>query len=103
MPLPHPFSGKITGKVSTDVKIKGKGAALVGSEVQNSPSHIATPPGTRFQNNPKNKGEVKFGSMSVKINGKAAARMGDSVATCNDPVDVPTGVISAGEPSVLIG
>jgi hypothetical protein len=28
--------------------------------------------------------------------------MGDQVATCNDPVDAPTCVISAGSPDVLV-
>jgi uncharacterized Zn-binding protein involved in type VI secretion len=31
----------------------------------------------------------------VFINGRAAARDGDQVTTCNDPVDVPVGRITA--------
>ena len=100
-PLPHPFTAKINDGVSKDVKINGKPAAVVGSKTQNSPSHI--PMGPRFQKNPNNKGEVKFGSFTVKINGKAAARVGDMVMTCNDPTPIPNGTIVAGSPNVLIG
>ncbi|MFA7297334.1 MAG: PAAR domain-containing protein [Dehalococcoidia bacterium] len=100
-PLPHPFNGKISGGTSTDVKINGKPAALAGSEVQNSPSHIAM--GPRFQKNPTNKGKVLIGSPTVKINGKMAARMGDMVMTCNDPADAPMGTITAGSTNVIIG
>ena len=100
-PLPHPFTGKISGGVSTNVKINGQGAALAGSEVQNSPSHTAM--GPRFQKNPTNKGKVLIGSPTVKINGKMAARMGDMVMTCNDPADMPMGSITAGSPNVMIG
>ena len=63
VPLPHPFNGKIAGGVSTDVKIDGKPAAIMGAEVQNSPSHIAM--GPRFQKNPTNKGKVLIGSPTV--------------------------------------
>jgi uncharacterized Zn-binding protein involved in type VI secretion len=85
-PLPHPFSGMLNGNLSTDVKIMGMFAATVGSTADNMPPHIPTPPGTAFQNPPKNKAEIKMGSMTVKINGKQAARMGDLTETCADPV-----------------
>jgi len=100
-PLPHPFNGKISGGVSTNVKIDGKPAAMMGCEVQNSVSHIAM--GPRFQKNPTNKGKVILGSPTVLINGKMAARQGDMVMTCNDPVDAPMGSITAGSPTVMIG
>lgn len=100
-PLPHPFNGKITSGVSTNVKINGKPAAMAGCEVQNSPSHIAM--GPRFQKNPTNKGKILLGSPTVLINGKMAARQGDMVMTCNDPADLPTGSITTGSPTVMIG
>ncbi|MEX2447028.1 MAG: PAAR domain-containing protein [Dehalococcoidia bacterium] len=101
VPLPHPFNGKITGGTSKDVKIDGKPAAVMGSEVSNSPSHIAM--GPRFQKNPTNKGKVFLGFPTVLINGKMAARQGDMVMTCNDPVDMPICTISKGSTSVKIG
>lgn len=101
-PLPHPFAGKLDGGLSSDVKIMGKPAAVVGSTATNSPSHQPTPPGTAFQKGPTNKATVKIGSPTVKINGKAAARAGDKAMTCNDPTDLPGGtVVAVG--SVMIG
>ena len=102
MPLPHPFAGMIAGGLSTDVKVMGKPAAVVGSTADNTPPHVPTPPGTAFQNAPANKATVKLGSATVKINGKAAARNGDVADTCNDPADLPIGtVIAVG--TVLVG
>ena len=100
-PLPHPFNGKISTGVSTNVKINGKPAAMMGCEVQNSVSHIAM--GPRFQKNPTNKGKIILGSPTVLINGKMAARQGDMVMTCNDPMDAPMGTITAGSTTVIIG
>jgi uncharacterized Zn-binding protein involved in type VI secretion len=101
-PLPHPFAGLISGGLSSDVKIMGLPAATVDSTADNTPPHVPMPPGTSFQNPPKNRGTIKLGSQTVKINGKAAARNGDVAETCNDPADVPVGtVIAAG--TVLIG
>lgn len=101
-PLPHPFSGKLASELVTTVEIGGKAAATVDSVADNSPAHIATPPGTSFQSPPKDQGTVQLGSGTVKIGGKAAARMGDTVQTCNDPADAPVGsIIAAG--TVLVG
>jgi len=101
-PLPHPFAGMINGGLSGDVKIMGKAAATVDSTADNSPAHIATPPGTSFQKPPANKATIKAGSSTVKINGKKAARNGDTAETCNDPADQPVGkVIAVG--TVFIG
>lgn len=101
-PLPHPFTGLITGGLSADVKIMGLPAATVGSTADNTPPHIPTPPGTAFQNPPPNKGTIRVGSPTVRINGKAAARHGDIAATCNDPTELPVGtVVAAG--TVFIG
>jgi uncharacterized Zn-binding protein involved in type VI secretion len=94
-PLPHPFTGIINGDLSSDVKIMGKPAATVDSTADNTPAHIATPPGTSFQKPPSNKGKVQIGSATVKINGKAAARNGDKAMTCNDPADLPAGTVVA--------
>jgi uncharacterized Zn-binding protein involved in type VI secretion len=99
-PLPHTFSGKLDGKLSDDVKIEGKPAAVVGSTATNSPSHVAQ--GGTFQSSPSNKATIKLGSSSVKINGKAAARNGDKALTCNDPSDLPVGTVMASG-TVLIG
>ncbi len=99
-PLSHPFMGQLDGALSSDVKIEGKPAAVVGSTASNTPSHI--PQGGSFQKPPTNKGTVMLGSATVKINGKAAARAGDTVLTCNDPADLPVGkIIAAG--TVMIG
>ena len=101
-PLPHPFSGKINGGLSSDVNLMGKAAATVDSTADNSPAHTPTPPGTSFQKPPADKATIKVGSPTVKINGKMAARNGDKAVTCNDPADLPVGtVIAVG--TVLIG
>ena len=100
-PLPHPFNGKITGGCSSNVKIEGSPAAVVGSEVKNDPQHI--PMGPRFQNNPTNDGKVMLGSFTVMINNKPAARQGDMVITCNDPAPLPTSSITKGASKVMIG
>lgn len=101
-PLPHPFTGIISGGLSSDVKIMGMPAATVDSTADNTPPHIPTPPGTAFQNPPANKATIRVGSPTVKINGKAAARNGDTATTCNDPAELPAGtVIAVG--TVLIG
>jgi uncharacterized Zn-binding protein involved in type VI secretion len=100
-PLPHPFSGIISGNLSSDVKIMGMPAATVDSTADNTPAHLPTAPGTSFQKPPANKATIKLGSTSVKINGKAAARNGDLAETCNDPSDLPVGqVIASGTVSI---
>ena len=101
-PLPHPFVGIINGGLSSDVNIMDMPAATVDSTADNSPVHVATPPGTSFQAPPTNKGTIKIGSPTVKINGKMAARNGDTAETCNDPSDLPVGTVMA-TGTVLIG
>ena len=99
-PLPHPFNGIIDGSLSTDVKIGGMPAAVVGSTATNTPPHI--PQGGPFQKPPTNRATIQMGSTTVMINGKPAARSGDTAMTCNDPVDMPSGtVVAVG--TVLIG
>jgi uncharacterized Zn-binding protein involved in type VI secretion len=101
-PLPHPFTGIISGNLSRDVNIMGMPAATVDSTADNTPPHIPTPPGTAFQTPPANQGTIKLGSPTVKINGKMAARNGDMAITCNDPADLPVGqVVAVG--TVFIG
>ena len=102
-PLPHSFSGKITGSTVASVLIGGAEAATVDSVATNSPPHVPTAPGTAFQSPPANKGSVSIGSSSVTIGGKAAARVGDQVRTCNDPADQDTSTITSGEATVTIG
>jgi uncharacterized Zn-binding protein involved in type VI secretion len=91
--VPHPFSGIIDGGTSTDVKIGGAAAATKDSTATNTPPHI--PIGGSFVNPPSNKGTIMMGSTTVTINGKAAARAGDTAKTCNDPTDLPVGVVVA--------
>lgn len=99
-PLPHPFNGIIDGSLSTDVKIGGMPAAVVGSTATNTPPHI--PQGGPFQKPPTNRATIQMGSTTVMINGKPAARNGDTAMTCNDPADLPAGtVVAVG--TVMIG
>ncbi len=101
-PLPHVFSGKLDGALSTSVKANGRMVATVDSTATNSPSHIPTPPGASFQKPPANKGIVMLASATVKAGGKGIARAADMVKTCNDPADMPTGaIIAAG--TVMVG
>jgi uncharacterized Zn-binding protein involved in type VI secretion len=102
-PLPHPFSGKLTGRLSKDVRIQDRPAAMVDSVAPNDPAHTPTPPGTAFQRPPSNRGTVSRGSGSVLINGRNAARLGDPVRTCNDPTDRDAAAITSGSTKVLIG
>ena len=101
-PLPHPFTGKISGGTVATVRIGGSPAAVVGSTADNLPAHIPTPPGVSFQKPPANLGTIQMGSARVNIGGTNAARTGDTALTCNDPADAPVGtVVAAG--TVLIG
>jgi uncharacterized Zn-binding protein involved in type VI secretion len=93
VPVPHPFSGIIDGGTSADVTIGGAAAATKDSTATNTPPHL--PIGGSFVNPPSNKGTIVTGSMTVTINGKAAARAGDTAKTCNDPTDLPVGVVVA--------
>ena len=92
-PLPHPFSGPLADALSADVRIMGQPAATQGSLARNTPPHI--PQGGPFQKPPSNQGRIAAGSARVMINGKPAARSGDAVMTCNDPVDLPAGTVTA--------
>ena len=99
-PLPSPFAGSIDGSLSSDVQIEGKPAATVGSTATNTPSHIPT--AGPFQKPPSNRATIQQGSTKVFINGKGAARAGDPAMTCNDPADLPAGIVVAAG-TVLIG
>ena len=101
-PTPMPFTGQLMTGLSADVMINGRPAAVQGSVAQNMPPHLCPPPAT-FSKPPANQGRVLIGSPMVLVNGMPLARLGDQVATCNDPVDAPTCVISAGSPDVLVG
>jgi len=100
VPSPCPFSGPITGGVSSDVFINGLPAATIGSTAVNTPVHV--PVGGIFVNPPTNQGRVASGSATVLINGKAAARAGDQAETCNDPAPMPVGTVVA-QSTVMIG
>lgn len=93
VPLPYPFDGLIDGGLSGDVRIEGRAAATVDSTASNTPPHI--PEGISFQNEPSNRGRIISGSASVRINGKPAARAMDTAMTCNDPTDLPVGMVVA--------
>ena len=92
-PLPHAFSGVLTGDLSANVRVMGLPAARQGSTADNLPPHI--PQGGAFQKPPSNRGQIVTGSSRVRINGRPAARSGDTALTCNDPVDLPTGTVIA--------
>ena len=92
-PIPHAFSGVIGGGLSPDVKIMGRGAAIVGSTADNLPPHV--PQGGPFQRPPSNRAQLVMGSPTVFINGRPAVRNGDTALTCNDPVDLPVGTVVA--------
>jgi uncharacterized Zn-binding protein involved in type VI secretion len=100
-PTPHPFAGVIDSNVSTNVVIMGKPAAMLGSSSTNTPPHLPIGAGP-FMKPPTNRGTIVSGSATVLINGKPAARAGDQAMTCNDPVDLPVGTVSA-VGTVLIG
>jgi uncharacterized Zn-binding protein involved in type VI secretion len=100
--LPHPFAGGLTQGLSSDVKIEGRPAAMVGSAATNQVPHMPTAPGTAFQKPPSNRATIQLGSTTVMINGKPAARVGDPALTCNDPVDLPQGKVVGGG-TVMIG
>lgn len=100
-PLPHPFAGMLDASLSTDVKIMGMAAAVVGSMASNQPPHIPTPPGVSFQVPPTNKGTILQGSSTVMINNKPAARNGDTAQTCGEPPNMSSTVIAVG--TVMIG
>ncbi len=92
IPIPHMFSGTVDSGLSTDVKIMGAPAAIVGSICTNSQSHVPT--GGTFVKEPTNNGIIVMGSATVLINKKPAARSSDTVATCSD-VGPPGGKIVA--------
>jgi uncharacterized Zn-binding protein involved in type VI secretion len=106
-PLPFPFNGKIAQMVSTNVRVNGQFAAIVGSMAMNEPPHL--PEGGTFETPPTNLGRVTFGSTTVKINNKGAARAGDMCETCHDvpPEDTPQEpmplVVVEGMSNVLVG
>jgi uncharacterized Zn-binding protein involved in type VI secretion len=95
VPLPHPFAGLIGGGLSTDVRVMGKPAAVVGSTADNTPPHLPTAPGTGFERPPANKATIQLGSQTVMVNGKPLTRNGDKALTCNDPSDLPVGTVVA--------
>jgi uncharacterized Zn-binding protein involved in type VI secretion len=94
VPVPgHVFAGIIDGSLSSDVKIEGRAAATMNSTATNTPPHI--PIGGSFVIPPSNRATIITGSATVRINQKSAARNGDTALTCNDPVDLPVGMVVA--------
>ncbi|MCP4137539.1 MAG: hypothetical protein GY754_41615, partial [bacterium] len=97
-PIPNPYIGKLADKLSSDVEVKGKPAAVKGSKSKATPGHIPMPPGVQFQKAPTNEGEVTMGTVpTVLVNGKEVAVLGSMVKTCGDPMDMETcSIIAAG-------
>lgn len=92
-PLPHPFRGILNVDLSPTVFVNGSPIATLGSVANNTPPHV--PQGGTFQRPPSNRATIRTGSPTVFANGRAVARSGDTANTCNDPVDLPNGVVSA--------
>ena len=97
VPTPMPFSGLLDGNLSANVLVENKWAAMVDSTATNTPAHAPAP-----DKPPSNRGTVVKGSSTVLINHRAAARDGDTAKTCNDPADLPVGVVVAAS-TVLVG
>ena len=108
VPTPQlfPFNGRITINTSSNVRINGRPAAIVGSMAQNVPPHV--PSSGALEIPPTNMGRVLVGSASVRINGRGAVRAGDPCETCHDlppagPQEPSPAVVVAGMSNVLIG
>ena len=103
-PMPHPYIGKLKDKLSDDVEIGGKKAAVKGSKAKfESPGHFPMPPGTSFQNKPNDEAEVTGGCCDkVKINGKDACVLGSTATSCDD-MKTPDGcnIVAMGASVVL--
>jgi uncharacterized Zn-binding protein involved in type VI secretion len=100
-PTPHPFLGRLSSGLSSDVQINGKSAATQGSTAQADSPHVPIG-GPSFARPPTNQGTVMMGSFTVLVNGKPLARLGDSVATCNDLPAPPTSTIVTGSQDVIV-
>lgn len=100
-PMKLPFRGVIDGDLSPNVLVEKKYAAMVSTTATNTPVHVA-PPGKTFDKPPSNQGVIVGGSGTVLINDRQAARDGDRAKTCNDPKDLPAGLVVA-QSTVIIG
>lgn len=80
VPISCDFAGAIASGLSTNVRVNGQFAALVGSGAENNPHHFGD-----FVVPPSNQGSVASGSATVRINSKAAVRHGDVATTCHEP------------------
>jgi uncharacterized Zn-binding protein involved in type VI secretion len=85
--IPHPYIGKLNAKLSQNVKVNHRAAAMKGSKsITNPPLHLPMTPGVKFTKTPNNEGEITNGTIpNVKVNGREAAVLGSKVTTCNDP------------------
>lgn len=92
-PMPFPFSGVVGDGLSANVRFEGRRAAMAGSTARNVPPHV--PQEGTFAVPPDNRAVLLSGSVTVRVNNRPAIRDGDNALTCNDPVDVPVGIVHA--------
>jgi len=95
-PMRLPFDGILDGNLSGDVIIEHQHAAMVDSTATNPP-HTPAP-----DKAPSNRGVINQGSATVLINHRHVARDGDPAKTCNDPADMPVGIVVASS-TVIVG
>jgi uncharacterized Zn-binding protein involved in type VI secretion len=93
VPTAMPFDGPLDADLSPTVLAEHRPVALVDSIAHQTPGHVVA--SGSFAKQPSNEGRVVVGAPTVLANNRAIARAGDAAATCNDPVDVPAGVVVA--------
>jgi uncharacterized Zn-binding protein involved in type VI secretion len=95
-----PFDGTLVESLSPNVLAEHRPVALVGSIALQPITHVA--PGGTFVKPPSNQARVVVGSATVLVNHRSIARAGDRAETCNDPADLPVGMLVA-DGTVLSG
>ena len=86
VPLPHPFIGKLTNRLSPDVRLNDHPVATEGSVAShNRQDHMMLPGSIKFVEPARNEGTITGDTVeSVKVNGRPVAVIGSTVTTCND-------------------
>jgi len=95
------FQGPLSAELSEDVLSDNRNVATVGSIAHCAPPHVP-PTGKSFDVPPHHRATVVIGSDTVLVNNKAYASDGDPAETCNDPVDLPVGLVQAAG-TILVG